>query len=43
MVEADGGDAFTYAHRPHLGATAWAALAAQRWNPFTGRRLAGHA
>lgn len=43
MVEADGGGAFTYAHRPHLGATAWAVLAAQRWNPFTGRRLDPHA
>jgi hypothetical protein len=29
---------FLYYRRPHLGATAWAALAAQGWNPFTGRR-----
>ncbi len=42
MVEADGGGAFVYAHRPHLGATAWAVLAQQRWNPFTGRRLDRH-
>ena len=32
-------DDFHY-YRPHLGATAWAALAALGWNPFTGRRLA---
>ena len=25
---------FFYFHRPHLGATAWAALAALDWNPF---------
>lgn len=25
---------FYYFHRPHLGATAWAALAALEWNPF---------
>lgn len=25
---------FHYFHQPHLGATAWAALAAQDWNPF---------
>jgi len=25
---------FTYERRPHLGATAWAALAALDWNPF---------
>ena len=30
---------FFYYRRPHLGATAWAALAAIGWNPFTGRRL----
>jgi hypothetical protein len=30
---------FLYYRRPHLGATAWAALAAQGWNPFTGARL----
>jgi hypothetical protein len=29
---------FFYFRRPHLGATAWAAIAAQGWNPFTGRR-----
>jgi hypothetical protein len=29
---------FFYFPRPHLGATAWAALAALGWNPFTGRR-----
>jgi hypothetical protein len=26
---------FYYYRRPHLGATAWAALAARDWNPFT--------
>ncbi len=26
---------FYYYHRPHLGATAWAALAALDWNPFS--------
>jgi hypothetical protein len=30
---------FFYFRRPHLGATAWAALAALGWNPFTGRRV----
>jgi hypothetical protein len=30
---------FVYWRRPHLGATAWAVLAAKRWNPFTGKRL----
>jgi hypothetical protein len=30
---------FFYFRRPHLGATAWAALAALGWNPFTGRRI----
>lgn len=30
---------FVYWRRPHLGATAWAVLAATGWNPFTGRRL----
>lgn len=30
---------FFYYRRPHLGATAWAVLAATRWNPFTGARL----
>jgi hypothetical protein len=29
---------FFYFRRPHLGATAWAAIAAQGWNPFTGKR-----
>ena len=28
---------FFYFNRPHLGATAWATLAALGWNPFTGR------
>ncbi|GLQ50360.1 hypothetical protein ACFFJT_12650 [Dyella flava] len=27
---------FFYYHYPHLGATAWTALAAKGWNPFTG-------
>jgi hypothetical protein len=30
---------FVYYRRPHLGATAWAVLAARGWNPFTGARL----
>ena len=30
---------FFYFRRPHLGATAWAALAATAWNPFTGRKV----
>lgn len=30
---------FYYFHLPHLGATAWAVLAAAGWNPFAGRRL----
>jgi hypothetical protein len=30
---------FFYSRRPHLGATAWAALAALAWNPFTGKRV----
>jgi hypothetical protein len=30
---------FFYYRRPHLGATAWAALAATAWNPFTGRKV----
>ncbi len=30
-------DDFLYYRRPHLGATAWAALAALGWNPFTGK------
>lgn len=30
---------FFYFRRPHLGATAWAVLAATGWNPFTGQRL----
>lgn len=29
-------DDFYYFRLPHLGATAWAALAARAWNPFTG-------
>lgn len=32
-------DDFHYYRRPHVGATAWAALAALGWNPFVGRRL----
>lgn len=31
-------DDFRYERRPHLGATAWVALAALGWNPFTGRQ-----
>ena len=31
-------DDFYYFRLPHLGATAWAALAAQAWNPFTGAK-----
>jgi len=30
---------FFYFRRPHLGATAWATLAATAWNPFTGGKL----
>ena len=30
---------FFYYHRPHLGATAWAALAATGWNPFIGGKV----
>ncbi len=30
---------FLYYRRPHLGATAWAVLAALGWNPFTGGRV----
>jgi len=30
---------FHYERRPHLGATAWAVLAAAGWNPFTGARI----
>jgi hypothetical protein len=30
---------FFYYHQPHLGATAWAAIAAKGWNPFTGRPI----
>jgi hypothetical protein len=32
-------DDFYYFRLPHLGATAWAALAAQAWNPFTGAKV----
>ncbi len=32
-------DDFRYYRLPHLGATAWAALAAQGWNPFTGKKV----
>lgn len=31
---------FFYYHLPHLGATAWAALAAKGWNPLIGRPIA---
>jgi hypothetical protein len=31
---------FFYYHLPHLGATAWTALAAKGWNPFTGQPIA---
>ncbi len=31
---------FFYFRLPHIGATAWAALAGTGWNPFTGRPLA---
>ena len=34
-------DDFFYYRLPHLGATAWAALAATGWNPFTGAAVAG--
>jgi len=30
---------FFYYHQPHLGATAWTALAAKGWNPFTGKPI----
>lgn len=30
---------FFYYRRPHLGATAWAALAETGWNPFTGKKV----
>lgn len=30
---------FFYFHLPHLGATAWAVLAAAQWNPFVGRHF----
>ncbi|WP_333680708.1 hypothetical protein [Dyella sp.] len=33
-------DDFFYYHDPHLGATAWAALAAKGWNAFVGRTIA---
>ena len=36
--ESKGAD-FFYFHRPHLGATAWAVLAATGLNPFTGRKV----
>jgi hypothetical protein len=32
-------DDFLYYRRPHLAATAWAALAGLGWNPFTGKPL----
>jgi len=36
---ASASDDFAYFRQPHLGATSWAILAAQGWNPFTGRKL----
>ena len=30
---------FLYYRHPHVGATAWAVLAALGWNPFTGRKV----
>lgn len=33
-------DDFYYFRLPHLGATAWAALASRAWNPFTGAPVA---
>ena len=33
-------DDFFYYHHPHLGATAWAALASKGWNPFVGHVIA---
>jgi hypothetical protein len=30
---------FFYYRRPHLGATAWAAIAEMGWNPFTGAKV----
>lgn len=30
---------FFYYHRPHIGATAWAVLAAKGWNPFLGQKV----
>ncbi|MDR3444759.1 MULTISPECIES: hypothetical protein [unclassified Dyella] len=30
---------FFYYHQPHLGATAWTALAAKGWNPLTGQAI----
>jgi hypothetical protein len=35
-------DDFYYFRLPHLGATAWAALAARGWNPFTGAPVSKH-
>lgn len=35
-------DDFRYYRRPHLGATAWAVLAARGFNPFTGASLDGN-
>ncbi len=32
-------DDFYYFRLPHLGATAWAAMAATGWNPFTGQAI----
>jgi hypothetical protein len=36
---ASASDDLHYFHVPHLGATAWAAIAASGWNPFVGKNL----
>lgn len=38
MLDTDPAQPRLYFHLPHLGATAWAALAERRFNPFTGRQ-----
>lgn len=39
-IDPTGGEPdFFYFKRPHLGATAWAALATAAWNPFTGEKV----
>lgn len=37
-LDTDPAQARTYFHMPHLGALAWAALAQQQFNPFTGTK-----